>query len=303
MWGLLNETGQGTVFQHAVATLPLVRALDDSRVVMLNSGRFDRGDQPLVGLASWQNSLFGPDPNVTFNTRSTPLEAPWATWAAKQLAMHPGPNGEYSAIRWIAPAEGKYTMTAVFTGIGSSSTTDVHVFVNGKSVADKNLTRRDDKASCESSVSLAAGAVVMFVVGRGTDGYGGDTTALAATIKAESGETYSPTHDFSVEKNPNGSWCFGVLKPAALPDPASFSPYSDGRLVGGKTGREQIGSLSNPGSTVGRHSSRGASLSSDAAYRGGHSYFANCRRQQQSVLLVGAWYRQRRRSVETRPAL
>jgi hypothetical protein len=39
MWGLLNETGDGPVFRHAAAALPLVRSLDDTRLVLLNSGR------------------------------------------------------------------------------------------------------------------------------------------------------------------------------------------------------------------------------------------------------------------------
>lgn len=38
MWGLLNETRDGPIFRHAVGMLPLVRSLDDTRVVMLNSG-------------------------------------------------------------------------------------------------------------------------------------------------------------------------------------------------------------------------------------------------------------------------
>jgi hypothetical protein len=42
IWGLLNETGDGPVFRHAVAALPLVRSLDDTRLVLLGSGRFDR---------------------------------------------------------------------------------------------------------------------------------------------------------------------------------------------------------------------------------------------------------------------
>ena len=42
IWGLLNETEDGPVFRHAVETLPLVRGLDDSRMVLLSSGRFDR---------------------------------------------------------------------------------------------------------------------------------------------------------------------------------------------------------------------------------------------------------------------
>ena len=45
MWGLLNETPEGNVFSQAVASLPLVRSLDDSRVVLLGSGRFDADRQ------------------------------------------------------------------------------------------------------------------------------------------------------------------------------------------------------------------------------------------------------------------
>jgi hypothetical protein len=41
IWGLLNETLDGPVFRHAVDTLPLVRSLDDTRLVLLGSGRWD----------------------------------------------------------------------------------------------------------------------------------------------------------------------------------------------------------------------------------------------------------------------
>ena len=41
MWELLNETGEGPVFRHAVESLPLVRSLDKTRLVLLSSGRFD----------------------------------------------------------------------------------------------------------------------------------------------------------------------------------------------------------------------------------------------------------------------
>ncbi|MFZ2657334.1 MAG: sugar-binding domain-containing protein [Victivallales bacterium] len=40
-WGLLNETFDGPVFQHAASALPNIRRLDDSRMILLNSGRFD----------------------------------------------------------------------------------------------------------------------------------------------------------------------------------------------------------------------------------------------------------------------
>lgn len=37
----LNETGDGPVFRRAVAFLPKARELDPSRLMLLNSGRFD----------------------------------------------------------------------------------------------------------------------------------------------------------------------------------------------------------------------------------------------------------------------
>jgi len=40
-WGMLNETPEGPVFRHAVEALPLLREHDNTRLVLLNSGRFD----------------------------------------------------------------------------------------------------------------------------------------------------------------------------------------------------------------------------------------------------------------------
>ncbi len=61
VWGLLNEIQDGPLFRHAVESLPLVRYLDDSRLVMLNSGRWD--GQPDIGTlcnpgsTEWEASL------------------------------------------------------------------------------------------------------------------------------------------------------------------------------------------------------------------------------------------------------
>ena len=41
IWGLLNETFDGPVFRHTVALLPSLRLLDQSRMVLLGSGRWD----------------------------------------------------------------------------------------------------------------------------------------------------------------------------------------------------------------------------------------------------------------------
>lgn len=72
IWGLLNETYDGPVFRHATAALPKLRELDDTRMVMLNSGRWDLkktggaeppGARPTLGSLSnpgtreWQDVL------------------------------------------------------------------------------------------------------------------------------------------------------------------------------------------------------------------------------------------------------
>ena len=50
LWSFLNETADGPVFRHAVDALAKVRDLDDSRLCMLNSGRFDK--DPHIGSLS-----------------------------------------------------------------------------------------------------------------------------------------------------------------------------------------------------------------------------------------------------------
>ena len=42
IWGLLNENFAGPLFWHASKSLPMIRALDDTRIVMLNDGRHDQ---------------------------------------------------------------------------------------------------------------------------------------------------------------------------------------------------------------------------------------------------------------------
>jgi hypothetical protein len=44
MWGMLNETQEGPVFRHALQGLSLVRSLDETRIVVLNSGTFAKAE-------------------------------------------------------------------------------------------------------------------------------------------------------------------------------------------------------------------------------------------------------------------
>jgi hypothetical protein len=50
IWGMLNETQDGPVFREAVSALSIVRSLDDTRLVLLGSGRWD--GRPDIGSVS-----------------------------------------------------------------------------------------------------------------------------------------------------------------------------------------------------------------------------------------------------------
>ena len=53
IWGLLNETPKGPVVDQAIAALPLVRKLDDTRMVLLNSGGYD-GTSAFANPGDWK---------------------------------------------------------------------------------------------------------------------------------------------------------------------------------------------------------------------------------------------------------
>ena len=61
IWGMLNEVPDGRLFRHAVKALQLVRDLDETRLVLLNSGRFDKdysiGSLSNPGSLNWENLL------------------------------------------------------------------------------------------------------------------------------------------------------------------------------------------------------------------------------------------------------
>jgi hypothetical protein len=55
IWGLLNETTDSSVFRHAVGFLPKLRALDDTRLVLLNSGGWHQSSASGKGVGALSN--------------------------------------------------------------------------------------------------------------------------------------------------------------------------------------------------------------------------------------------------------
>ena len=246
MWGLLNEAPDGPAFHHAVAMLPLVRSLDNTRLVMLNSGRYDRasnnGIGSVAGLRIWPK-VSPSEPWVALNATSQTIRALGITWPPGHLAFHPGPKNEYSVVRWTAPAPGSVKVTATFTGLAERATTDVHVLHNGRSVFDGalNLNGAPNETRFGKTITVAARDTIDCVVGSGNGNYGGDTTGLAVTLQ-QATKTYDATADFTTEANPNGVWTYGQMAPGRTPDPATFTRYPADRVES-----REVGSLANPG--------------------------------------------------------
>ena len=250
IWGMLNETYDGPTFRHAVEMLPRIRSsLDASRMVMLNSGRWDEhrrhhGIASVSGLRLWPKNV-PVEPWVAQNSTKQTIEALGITWPAGHLAAHPGPGNEFSVVRWTAPNAGEVQVDATFVGLAGRATTDVHVLHQGKALFDGflNLGGSSNEVRFGKTLSVAQGDTLDFVVGSGNKNYGGDTTGLSVTIKTPT-QTYDATADFSTEANPNGTWSYGQLAPAPMPSAATFAAYADGEVP-----LDTLGSLANPGSS------------------------------------------------------
>ncbi|HOZ48050.1 MAG TPA: glycoside hydrolase family 2 TIM barrel-domain containing protein [Candidatus Hydrogenedentes bacterium] len=245
MWGLLNETPDGAVFRHAVSVLPEVRKLDDTRVVLLNSGNWQMQSGDTAGIRVWRPNDRD-NPCVTFNGTDHVVKALGITWAPGQMAFHPGRVGEYAVARWTAPDDDTIDFSAVYKTIAEHATTSIHVLHNGEVLFESliNLEGQGPECHYTASLDVHAGDTIDSVCGWGNGDYGADTTALAITITSASGKAWNADQDFSIEQNPNGAWSYGLLAPAEKPDIASFVLFPFGKT------EESVGCISNPGSVV-----------------------------------------------------
>ena len=254
IWGLLNETNDGPLFRHAVESLKLVRELDDSRMVMLNSGRWDNGsstslDNTASGNLLWRKSAIGSEPFVARNEGEQLIRIFNIAWPAGRLALHPGPKGEYAVIRWTAPEATKCTIDALFSDITvNAATTDVHVLHNGSPLFNDllNLQGKGRDAKYTGSVLVKKGDTIDFAVGQGNADYGGDTTGLSATITTSRGHVYRASDGISqASKSKPGNntpWDCGMLAPTPTPDAGTFAAFDKPANADSL----QPGTLSNP---------------------------------------------------------
>ena len=144
---------------------------------------------PTANIAGWYDNISSDVPLVIKNFGTT-TDSSFADIVLQpgQLAFHPGPQDQFSVVRFTAASAGLYNLTSSFVPVTTDgTTTDVHVLENGLSVFDGNVsgTYNDSSGASynDSALTLSAGETVDFAVGYGADGdFYRDATGLSATL-------------------------------------------------------------------------------------------------------------------------
>ena len=113
--------------------------------------------------AIWEN--FGTSPEAFADVIAVP----------GQLDFHPGPDDEFSVVRFTAPTAGLYDLNVGFAPVTTNgTTTDVHILQNGASLFSGLVTGTYSAPTSAPSftgvLTLQPGDTVDFAVGYGTNG-------------------------------------------------------------------------------------------------------------------------------------
>ncbi len=261
IWGLLNETLDGPVFAHAMDSLEFVKQLDDTRVVMLNSGRFDGmlDESPdsarKILPQAWVRGRGLQTPFVACNKTGADIVHDGTVFPADQLALHVGPSGEPAVLRFVARADGEYQVSARFQGIagppanGPVATGAAQFIARGQTLfSDKiNCDGRPNETSYAGRVTLRKGDTIEAVCSSGNATFNSDTIRVDLAITDPAGVVHDAAKDWTItNKSPQGVWAYGSLPAGPTNAAAGFIQFQqafDGI-------RRNVGSLSNPGSRV-----------------------------------------------------
>ena len=185
-------------------------------------------DHPLAGMQFWASSdLNGTDPCVTYNPTSKVHKIANIQWDPGRLSFHPGPQGEFSVVRYIMPEKGVYDVMARFLAIDQQTTTDVHVLHNGRSVFDSplNLNGHGRQVSFQDRLTLSKGDTLDCVVGWGNGTHICDSTGLEFQVVDTAGKVADAAKAFHAEPLNPSPWSYGYLSPGDSPDASTFRNY------------------------------------------------------------------------------
>lgn len=138
-----------------------------------------------LGVIGWSQNGEGPEngsqccPFVAENVSGQDLREQVVEIPAGQLWFHPGPNGEFSVVRWKNQDAGRYTIEAL-----AYISVDAHVVKNGVPLMDGSLDGRGRWHDVLiRALPCGPGDLIDFVAGFGPDpSYVSDITGLDARI-------------------------------------------------------------------------------------------------------------------------
>jgi tetratricopeptide (TPR) repeat protein len=95
-----------------------------------------------------------------------------------EVSFHPGPNGEFTVVRWVSPISSKINIVGNF-GIGDKGNVDVYILFNNKDILfNKQYTY--SKKNFDLNINIKKADILDFLVS--TDSYGYNNTPLYITI-------------------------------------------------------------------------------------------------------------------------
>lgn len=101
----------------------------------------------------------------------------------KQVAILPGVDGTFCAVRWIAPDKGNIKLSAQFGGVQDGTTTKVFIFLNNKMLFADKVSGKTELPIYNSERIVEKDDTIDFIVGYGDDREPwGDETSLTAKI-------------------------------------------------------------------------------------------------------------------------
>ncbi len=146
--------------------------------------RFGSGTSD-ANIAAWQptGTFLSSFPVVAYNKSGTILKINGVIpFAPDLLFMHPSTKGEYSVVRWTAPASGLYRISGFFEGL-DTTTSDVHVQLNALDLFSGPINGRGNFRFFNVARQLGIGDHIDFAVGWGNGNAANDSTGLHACIE------------------------------------------------------------------------------------------------------------------------
>ena len=136
---------------------------------------------------SWYAGIGGDGTPLVLHNTGGNLQSGTVFLFAGELALHPGPNGEVSIVRWTAPSDSVISIDATFAGRDIvNGSTDVHVIHNGTSLFDGLVVGFGSEAPFVITLPVAQGDTIDFAVGS-NGSFFFDSTGLDAIITAAVG--------------------------------------------------------------------------------------------------------------------